>query len=314
MLLLKIYKRNISRGEDSMKIDGVFSGGGVKAFAFVGVLQSLEDNHLQLERVAGTSAGAIVASLVAAGYRLNDIYQLMEELDLKQFLDPPKLAQIIPFSKWLFLYFQLGLNKGDRLEHWLYQLLAEKNIYTFHDLKSDYFKVVVSDISLGKLVVIPDDLKRIYGIDPMYFSVAKAVRMSAGFPFFFMPKKLPGRTNEKSIIVDGGLLSNFPLWIFDNGKGKRMRPILGAKLTDSVENMGEPRNINNALTMFHGLFSTMKQAHDARYISKSESNNIIFIPVKEIDTVDFHITEDTKEKLIQVGKTSTDDFLKHWPK
>jgi len=150
-------------------------------------------------------------------------------------------------------------------------------------------------------------------MEPKYFPVAKAVRMSAGFPFFFMPKKMPGRTKEKSIIVDGGLLSNFPLWIFDNGKGKRMRPILGAKLTDSVENMGELKDINNALKMFHALFSTMKQAHDARYISKSEQNNIIFVPVKEIDTVDFYITEETKEKLIQAGKTSTDDFLKHWP-
>lgn len=295
-----------------MKIDGVFSGGGVKAYAFVGALESIEEKQLQLERVAGTSAGAIVASFIAANYRFNEINALLNELDLKKFLDPPKLTKIIPFSKWFFLYFQMGINKGDKLESWLHQQLANKGIYTFSDLEPGYLKVVVSDLSLGKLVVIPDDLKRIYGMDPNYFPVSKAVRMSAGFPYFFMPKKLPGKL-KKSIIVDGGLLSNFPLWVFENGY-KRDRPILGVKLSGKVEKQNQPRDIKNALDMFHALFSTMKLAHDARYISTSHKNNIIFIPVEGVETVNFNISTETKEELIQSGKESADQFLKHWPK
>ena len=75
-----------------MKIDGVFSGGGVKAYAFMGALQSIEENNLQLERVAGTSAGAIVASFIAASYRTEEINQLLQELDLQQFLDAPQIC------------------------------------------------------------------------------------------------------------------------------------------------------------------------------------------------------------------------------
>lgn len=297
-----------------MKIDGVFSGGGIKAYAFVGALQSMEKKHLQLERTAGTSAGAIVAAFVASGYTFEEINELLAELDLKEFLDPPGLSKLVPFSKWFFLYFQLGIYKGDKLEEWLYKQLAKKNVYTFNDLKPGYLKVVVSDLSLGKLVVLPDDLKRIYNIEPNYFPIAKAVRMSAGFPYFFMPKKIPGNSNGKSIIVDGGLLSNFPLWVFENNNSSSDRPVLGVKLSESVENQNTPRRIKNAFDMFHALFSTMKQAHDARYISKSHKNNIIFIPVTDVGTTDFHVGGETKELLIQSGLDSADHFLQHWPR
>ncbi|MFD1850602.1 patatin-like phospholipase family protein [Oceanobacillus bengalensis] len=297
-----------------MKIDGVFSGGGMKAFAFVGVLKSFEENNLSLERVAGTSAGAIVASFVAASYKMDDITTLINELDLNQFLDPPKLTKFLPFSKWIFLYFQLGINKGDKLENWLYQQLARKGIYTFHDIREGYLKVVVSDLSLGKLVVIPDDLQKIYGINPKHFPVSKAVRMSAGFPYFFMPKKLPGKTKKKSIIVDGGLLSNFPMWLFSNEDNIDTRPVIGVKFSGSKDAKNQPREIKNAIDMFTALFATMKQAHDARYISKSDKNNIIFVPVEDVDTVNFHIKQETKDYLFEVGKEHADNFLKYWPK
>lgn len=295
-----------------MKIDVVFSGGGVKAFAFMGALQSIENHRLTLERIAGTSAGAIVASLIAANYQTDEIKVMLEELDLKSFLDPPTLTTLLPFSKWFFLYFQLGINKGEKFERWLYEQLAAKNIYTFKDLQQDRLKVIVSDLSLGKLVVIPDDLKRVYGLEPNYFLVSKAIRMSAGFPYFFMPKKLPGKTNKKSIIVDGGLLSNFPLWVFENENGEKKRPILGVKLSDSTEKY-QPRHIRNALDMFQALFTTMKQAHDARYITKSQQNNIIFIPVKNISPVDLSISDQDKQRLIHIGKQRADRFLKYWP-
>lgn len=296
-----------------MKIDGVFSGGGVKAYAFLGTLKSIEENNLQLERVAGTSAGAIIASLIAANYYVEEIDQLLATLDLKRFLDAPKLTKLIPFSKWLFLYVQMGIYKGEKFEKWLYDQLAHKGVYTFKDLRKDYLKVIVSDLTLGKLVVIPDDLERIYNINPAHFPVSKAVRMSAGFPYFFTPVKLRGKEEQKSLIVDGGLLSNFPLWVFEDDNGNSKRPVLGVKLSSSI-GKSEPQHINNALQMFHALFSTMKLAHDARYVSKTKQNNIIFVPINDINATDLQLTEAKKLELIRLGKNSADNFLKHWPK
>ncbi|EQB35990.1 hypothetical protein M948_13220 [Virgibacillus sp. CM-4] len=297
-----------------MKIDGVFSGGGVKAYAFIGALQQIEHAGLSFERVAGTSAGAIIASLLAAGYDHQEIEILLDELDLKKLLDPPALTKLFPFTKWLFLYFQLGIHKGNQLEKWIYRKLATKGIYTFKDIDPSYLKVVASDISLGKLVVIPDDLERIYGINSAYFSVAKAVRMSAGFPYFFMPKKMISKNRKKSFIVDGGLLSNFPLWVFEDRHGRKKRPILGVKLSTSAIDKLEPRKISNAIDMLHALFATMKEAHDARYISKSQSNNIIFIPVESVTSTNFYISEQVKDSLIHEGYESAKAFLPHWPK
>lgn len=294
-----------------MKIDGVFSGGGVKAFAFLGALERIEENNLTFERVAGTSAGAILAAFIAAGYNIRELHAMLDELELREFLDPPPLTKFIPASKWFFLYFQMGINKGNKMEDWVSHQLAKRNIYTFGDIKKNYLKVIVSDLTLGKLVVIPDDLERVYGINPEHFPVAKAVRMSAGFPYFFMPKKIRGKNKIKSMIVDGGLLSNFPIWVFENQTNKRTRPIIGLKLSDSPEH-SRPNNIKNGLDMLQALFSTMKQAHDARYIAKSEKENIIFIPVKDVQTTNFMLEKTVKEQLMNSGRDVATRFLKSW--
>lgn len=294
-----------------MKIDAVFSGGGVKGFAYVGVLESWEEKNLQVERAAGTSAGAIIAGFLAAGYQYRDIKELMKTLDVQKLADPPWLSKVLPVTKWLFLYYQLGLYKGEKLEAWLREALARQNVYQFGDLKPGVLKVVVSDLSLGKLVVIPDDLERVYGLQPETFSVAAAIRMSAGFPYFFMPKRIQGKNKGKSVIVDGGLLSNFPLWIFSEDEKMKARPVIGVKLTDPSTSM-EPREIKNALNMFPRLFATMKQAHDNRYISKSQADHIIFVPTPEVSSMNFDITEVSREKLRQIGKESSENFLRTW--
>lgn len=294
-----------------MNIDAVFSGGGVKGFAYVGVLEAWEEKNLQVERAAGTSAGAIIAGFLAAGYHYKDIKELMKTLDVQNLADPPLLAKVLPATKWLFLYFQLGLYKGEKLEAWLRDALSKRNVYQFGDLKPGVLKVVVSDLSLGKLVVIPDDLERVYGIHPDTFSVAAAIRMSAGFPYFFMPKAIQGKNKQKSIIVDGGLLSNFPLWIFSEAEEKQARPVIGVKLTDPSTSV-EPREIRNALNMFPSLFATMKQAHDNRYISKHQAGHIIFVPTPEQNSMNFNITEESREKLRQIGKESSEKFLRTW--
>lgn len=294
-----------------MQIDCVFSGGGMKAYAFLGTLQSIDEKNLQIERTAGTSAGAILASLVAARYETDEIVTLFEELNVKNLLDPPLASKRFPLLKWILFYFQMGLYKGDLFENWLSDILAQKGIETFSDIKEGYLKIVVSDVSLGKLIVIPDDLQRVYGIDPKTFKVATAVRMSASFPYFFMPKKIMNQKNVKSYIVDGGLLSNFPLWIFRD-RNRDKRPVLGVTLSDSLENQ-TPYEINHALDMMHALFHAMLRAHDARYVSNSMKDNIIFIPVKEIKTMDFSISDQEKNLLIQLGKEKAEHFLQFWP-
>lgn len=293
-----------------MIIDGVFSGGGMKAIALVGALQVMEEKNYAFRRVAGTSAGALVAALLASGYKSPEITKIMRETQFSQLLDHKKTIIPFPFMRWLRVYWKLGMYKGDALERWIRGLLRNKGIDTFGDLPEGSLRVVASDLSKGRILVMPDDLER-YGILPEKFSVARAVRMSSGLPFFYEPILLYNRTGEKSVIVDGGVLSNFPLWLFDDGIARLTRPVIGFQLSTRLENQ-PPRKINTAVDLYQGLFGTMKQAHDARYITQHDAAKIVFIPVDHVSAANFHLDEETKQKLIHHGRERTEKFLKKW--
>lgn len=290
-----------------MIVDGVFSGGGMKGFAYVGALQELTKHGIKFERVAGTSAGAILATFIAAGFNPNELEKIFDELNLKDLLDPPKRVFNLPILKWINLYQRYGLYRGKLLENWFQQKLATKGIYTFGDLPPDALKLVASDLTNGKILVLPDDLKN-YGIDGNTFPVSRALRMSCGLPFFFEPVYLKNGHND-CVIVDGGVLSNFPLWIYDNGI--KARPVLGLKLSSASDEM-PPREIDNAIQLFEALFTTMQNAHDKRYVERRLVKNIIFIPVEKYSTTQFDMDEETKKKLISIGKERTCQFLRTW--
>lgn len=290
-----------------MIVDGVFSGGGIKGFAYIGAMQVLEEHGIQFKRVAGTSAGAILAAFIAAGFNAQELEEIFDELNVQVLLDPPKICVGLPFLKWINLYVRFGMYRGKTLEKWFHQKLATKGICSFGDLPMGKLKLVASDLTNGKILVLPDNLKD-YGIDGSTFPISRALRMSCGLPFFFEPVYLKNGHKE-SVIVDGGVLSNFPLWIYDNGRQKR--PVLGMRLSSASEEMSSHK-IDNAIQLFEALFSTMKDAHDNRYIARKHEKNIIFIPVEKYSASQFDMDEKTKEKLICIGKERTNQFLKTW--
>ncbi|AMQ06120.1 MULTISPECIES: patatin-like phospholipase family protein [Sporosarcina] len=292
-----------------MLIDGVFSGGGLKGFALVGAYQVLEEKGYRFHRVAGTSAGAILASFIAAGYSAKEIEKMLDEQDFQVLLDPRKTIIPLPLMKWFQLYWRLGLYQGNALENWFLEKLAAKDVYTFSDLPPGKLKLVASDLTNGKMIVLPDDLEG-YGISAETFPIARALRMSCGIPFFFEPVRLKVGKGE-TIVVDGGVLSNFPMWIFNDEGGNTERPVLGLKLSRSQEEM-PGHKIDNALDLFEALFSTMKNSHDERYISRKHERNIIFIPVDDYSATQFDMDQETKEGLMDAGRNSTIQFLKTW--
>ncbi|HEY4551896.1 MAG TPA: patatin-like phospholipase family protein [Bacillaceae bacterium] len=292
-----------------MDIDGVFSGGGMKGFALIGAYQALEEKGFTFKRMAGTSAGAIMAGLIAAGYRSGEMAELMKETDLEELLDRRKTFLPFPVAKWVLLYWRMGIYRGSVLEEWLEKKLAVKGIYTFADLPADKLRVVASDLSTGRLLVLPDDLGK-YGIPKETFPVARAIRMSCTIPYFFEPVRLRSVAGQ-SIIVDGGLLSNFPMWLFHRENQKKLRPVIGIKLSHK---MGEQpnREISNGIQLFESLFSTMKDAHDARYISRKLEKDIIFIPSEDTFTAEFSMPDEKKDALIEKGRKAAKTFLSSW--
>ncbi|EMI13290.1 patatin-like phospholipase family protein [Bacillus altitudinis] len=292
-----------------MFVDGVFEGGGVRGIAHIGGVQAIEENGYQWNRLAGTSAGSIIAALLASGYSSSEIKEVMESLDYKRFMKGSWIDKVPLIGKGLNLFLNEGLYDNSYEEEWLDDLLKQKGIRNFDDIEEGKLKIIISDISNGRMVTIPDDLVR-YG-ESNKFSIAKAVRMSSTIPFFFRPVKWKVK-NQKTFyyIVDGGILSNFPIWIFDSKKSPKW-PTFGFRL---IKEEITPIPIKNfgLIGMYKSIFKTMMQAHDLYYLDKETEVRTIKIPTGTITSTDFYLNEEEKAWLFQSGYKAATDFLKTW--
>jgi len=114
--------------------DAVFEGGGVKGIGLVGAVAVAEERGYQWVNIAGTSAGAIVAALLTAGYSASEMKQIMEELDYNSFKDTSPLDRVPIAGPLASLIFEKGIYEGKFFETWIKGLLCKKNVETFNDL------------------------------------------------------------------------------------------------------------------------------------------------------------------------------------
>lgn len=302
-----------------MRVNGVFQGGGVKGIGLVGAVYAAERRGVAFHQTAGTSVGAIVAALLAAGYSGEEMKAILLRTPFTQFTRKDWLHRIAYVGPTIRLLIKKGIYSGDPLERWIENLLADKGIRTFADLPKNKLRVVASDITDGKMLVLPDDIAG-YGMDPAKLSVARAARMSASLPFFFDPvtfrvrirKEKKPMLGRKTYIVDGGILSNYPLWIFD----KDMKawpekiPTLGFQLVGAKE--PQPYRINGPVSMLYALFSTMSSAHDLRYIERHSRFRTIKIPSDMVHTTEFDIQEEKLLELFESGLRAGEAFFDKW--
>lgn len=300
------------------RVDGVFEGGGVKGIGLVGAASEIEAAGYEFVNLAGTSAGAIVATLLAAGYSGAELKQTINGIDFSTFEDSDLIGRIPYAGALIDEIFKKGLYKGDVFLNLMRDLLAQKGIHTFRDLIQPEFadedryrfkvRVVASDISRERMLVLPQDV-RDYGMAPEDLEVALAVRMSMSIPFFFEPVKF-----KNSDIVDGGLLSNFPVELFDSD-GPPPWPTFGFKLVlsgqdDPAKMVQHP--ISGPISELSALFFTAIEAPDAYYLSNDKFVRTITIDTLDVGSTDFNLTPDQKEALYQSGVSGAKTFLAHW--
>lgn len=309
----------------SIEVNGVFEGGGMKAIGLVGAIKAAEEYDVRFVGLAGTSSGSIVASLLAAGYSADEMKQMIEETPFIEFLKPSFLHRIRGIGPFIRLFLKKGLYPGQAIEQWIGYKLMEKGIRSFRDLNGFNLKIMASDISRGRLIVLPDDIEH-YGIKSEELAISKAIRMSTSIPYFFEPVRLrnlqPVRRHhlkpESYYIVDGAVLSNFPLWIFDQESIERSKrggtvgdiPTLGFSLVGRHAQV--MREIYGPLSMFQALFATMMEAHDERYIEKHNRFRTIKIPTLGVHTTEFGMTKERSMKLYEAGLRAGREFFAAW--
>lgn len=305
-----------------MRVNAVFEGGGVKAVALAGAVAAAEEKGFRFANVAGTSSGSIVASLLAAGYSGRQMKKIIETTPFNSFLQKTWLHRFALIGPAIRVFIRKGLYSGEALENWIYNILKDKGVRTFGDLQLNQLRIIASDISQGKLMVLPDDLPQ-YGLDPNGFPIARAIRMSTSIPYFFDPVILrKGRSVLKSgqpfasqfvYVVDGAILSNFPLWIFDKEQAhpkQQPLPTLGFQLVGRGDR--QPHEIGGPISMLQALFTTMMDAHDERYIEDHNRFRTIKIPALGVHTTEFNISPEKSAALYESGFQAAGKFFDKW--
>jgi NTE family protein len=317
---------------DEQLADLVFEGGGVKGIGLAGAFTQLEQRGYRPRCVAGTSAGAITAALVAAGYTGQELVKAVEEMPFEQFCDEPRLHLLGPMAEVAELLSKRGLHSGNFFLEWIREMLAAKDKRTFGDLRNPaepdnpkqqhLLQVIASDLTEHSMLVLPRDAQ-LLGIMPDDLEVALAVRMSMSIPIFFDAVIQPGADGRKHMIVDGGMLSNFPIWLFDAPPGQEPHvPTFGMLLV--APNQEDPLVPQPPPATKHGdglpspigyvkaLADTMMQAHDRMYVQQADYARTITIPTCGVTTTDFGIQPPKVQELLQSGRSAADQFLQTW--
>jgi NTE family protein len=313
--------------------DLVFEGGGVKGIGLAGALATLEERGYEPQNVAGTSAGAITAALLAAGYSAAELREIIMTLDYRQFQDRGWEDKVPLIERSLSMLLDLGMYEGDRFLEWIRERLEAKGVRTFADLiHPDYaddprfrskLQVIASDVTTHQLLILPRDASKL-GIEPDDLDVALAVRMSMSIPVFFEPVRFENpETGQIHVIVDGGMLSNYPVWLFDAEHGEPPEwPTFGMLLVEPKPSVPIGARLPAPRMTGHGpgavidyvkaLAQTMMEAHDRLYVEQANYARTIPIPTLGVGTTEFDLSPERALALFDSGRWAAEKFLKEW--
>lgn len=314
-----------------LSADLVFEGGGVKGIGLAGAYRELFDRGYVPQCVAGTSAGAITAALVAVGYTGAELEQVvLHEMRFQDFEDRTFIQRAGPAGDLIEFMRTRGLHSGDYFLGWMRARLQDKGITKFGQLRDPAagaddprlyrLQVIASDLSGRSMLVLPRDARTL-GIDPDELEIADAVRMSMSIPVFFEPVLRRDPAGVEHTIVDGGLLSNFPIWLFDCQNGPPSFPTFGmllvapgqkAPLVPGGDVAASASPIGSDLDFVKAMAETMMEAHDRFYVDQANYARTIPINTLGVKTTEFDLTPERAQSLFQSGRDAAHEFLAHW--
>ena len=191
-----------------MGIGIALAGGGIRGIAHAGVLKALEENHIRIEAIGGTSAGSIVAALYAMGYKPYYIYVLFKKYaeELINIGNVPIVNGIGNFVRCKKMGIA-GLKDGTSLENMCNELGLRKGVKTIGDIKMP-LAIPTVDIMDSKEYIFTNCAPRNNPYDNYIteIGIGKAIRASCSFPAMFCPCEF-----KNHMFMDGGTLDNIPV-------------------------------------------------------------------------------------------------------
>jgi NTE family protein len=312
--------------------DLVLEGGGVKGLALAGALQPFGDAGYSIARVGGTSAGALVGAVLAAlqqrGEPVSRLMDIARTLDYRRFPDRGFPGRYLGPLGFLVdaaaVLLEDGAYEGDYLRRWLGGVLGDLGVSTFGDLRRDdpgddgtiqsryRLAVTASDVSRRRLVYLPWQYEE-YGRDPDEQRVVDAVRASASIPFFFEPVTLSGPRGD-STLVDGGLVSNYPITMFDRTDGRRPRwPTMGIRLSSLDRDPPTVHPTRGTVFLGAALVETAIEGCQAQHLLEPcNVSRTVAVDTAFAGSVEFDIDAERRERLMAAGRSAASRFLATW--
>jgi NTE family protein len=270
-----------SNENSNTQIVPIFSGGGTRLTAHVGILQALKDMNMDFEHVVGISGGSIIVALFCSGKPLDEILALALETDFRQFKG---------YSLFRLLK-EGGLSSGNRFERWMDRHLQGK---TFRDMEID-LSIVATDINGGGPVVFDKhntpDLK-----------VSLAVRFSMSIPLVFSFKPY-----GEHLLVDGAILSEDAL--FRDWSGKGYENMCFRLKSSQVKNVRKRQAFFHLPEYLFMLIKTFMTALSREYVHEQHWHNTILVDTGEYSSVDFAMTQEQKMQLYQMGRSTALEYV-----
>ncbi len=279
--------------QNQPKVGLVLSGGGAKGFAHVAVLKEIDKAGIQLDYVAGTSMGAIIGGLYAAGYSAIQIEKIILDIDFESVLRDRLPRNASPFFEKEFeekTSFTLPVNngkiglpraisKGQNVTNLLLELFdATEDITDFSKLPIPFF-CIATDVETGGEVILEKG------------SLPMALRASGSFPTLLNPVVMDGK-----LLVDGGVANNFPI---DLMKSKGMDIVIGV---DVEGRLFDKEKLTSAIAILNQIVSY--QMYSKSETQKKNVNVYIHPDIFEYNVVDF----DKKLELLEKGEEEAAKF------
>jgi len=287
----------------------VFEGGGVCGFAYCGAISELEKNGVlsKIKRFAGTSVGAIFATLLASDFTAREV------LEMQSIISFGGLNNKYDVSNAFNLFKNLGVNTTSSIRKQINAVLSTR-------IKPDETLSGLFEKTGKELVLVSCCLNREKAV---YFhhathgsvKVIDAIIASLSVPVFFRPLKL-SVFNEEDYFVDGGIVDNYPLWIFNDIDAlykndltsfdrEQVSPLtLGLKLISYGEKPDgsiSRTQINDVFNLLGLLCNTLTSHVDAANYSPKYKEQTIKISSGDIYFLDVNINKDQISQLVQNG-------------
>lgn len=314
----------------------IFEGGGVKGFAYLGALEVLQDQEVlnRIIRVGGTSAGSVNALLVALDYSPEGMDDALSEINFRNLLDDD--WGVVRDTRRLLTEF--GWYRGDQFRRWIAELILRKTgdgELTFEDLwrrRGEGFRdLYVYGVNLSTR--FGEVFSRRHTPE---MRIADAIRISMSIPLFFTAFRSPWG----DFYVDGGLLENYPIKLFDRldyietgmeplharytsyyeeaNRRRKANPYvynretLGFRLDSgrrirAFKGASEPvrHQIGHFFDFSWGLIETVLESQQNQHLHSDDWQRTIYIDTLGVRTTDFRISEKKKEELVDSGRAHT---------